>query len=125
MVTRGRGAGRGRIHAQQLEPFGGRPGILDAGALRSALARPRNLLAYGGEEIDLADLAVTYLVGLATRQGCADGNKRSAVAAMLVFLHLNGRPLHVDPPALYRVAIGVARGEIEEAEVAEWVRRNL
>jgi prophage maintenance system killer protein len=44
---------------------------------------------------------------------------------MLVFLRITDRPLHVDPPELYRVAMGVARGEMEEREVAEWLRRNL
>lgn len=107
------------LHAQQLDRFGGVAGILDPGVLESALARPLHRLAYGGDEVDLPDLAAAYLFGLATRQGFADGNKRTAVAAMLVFLRINGCPLHVDPPELYRVVIGVARNEIREEKVAE------
>ena len=113
------------MHDQQLDQFGGQGGILDRNVVGSPLARPRNLFAYRGEEVDLANLAAAYLFGLAARQGFVDGNKRTGVAAMLVFLHLNGKPLHVDPPELYRVAIGVARGEMKEGEVAEWLRRNL
>jgi hypothetical protein len=35
------------FHGESLIEFGGSPGIRDPGAIESALARPRNLLAYG------------------------------------------------------------------------------
>lgn len=113
------------MHELQLDQFGGQSGILDRNVVESALARPRNLFAYREEEVDLADLAAAYLFGFAAKQGFVDGNKRTGVATMLVFLHINGKPLHLDPPELYRVAMGVARGEMQEGEVAEWLRRNL
>lgn len=112
------------IHAQQLERFGGQAGILDRNVVESALHRPRNVHAYG-EDVDLADLAAAYLFGFAQKQGFVDGNKRTAVATMLVFLSINGTPLHVPGPELYRIAMAVANAEVEEAEVAEWIRRNL
>lgn len=112
------------LQRQQIERFGGQPGILDRNVVESALARPRNVFGYR-ESADLADFAAAYLFGFAAKQGFVDGNKRIGVASMLVFLHLNGSPLHVGQPELYRVAMGVARGEMTEAEVAEWLRRNL
>jgi death-on-curing protein len=112
------------IQQQQIERFGGQSGILDRNVVESALARPRNVFAYR-DDADLSDLAAAYLFGFAAKQGFVDGNKRIGVASMLVFLDLNGRPLHVEPPELYRVAIGVARNEMGEAEVAEWLRRVL
>jgi death-on-curing protein len=100
------------LHEQQLERFGGRPGVLDQGVVESALNRPRNRYFYGGDEVDLADLAAAYLFGFAQSQGFADGNKRTAVAAMLVFLAINGRPLHVPGPELYRLTMAVADDKI-------------
>ena len=112
------------LHAQQLERFGGLGGILDENVVESALARPRNLYVYR-DDVDLADLAASYLCGLAQKQGFADGNKRTALAVMLVFLHINGRPLHVPPAELYRVVMDVATNRIADAEVAEFVRQHL
>ena len=112
------------LHAQQLERFGGMGGLLDENVVESALARPRNLYAYR-EDVDLADLGASYLCGLAQKQSFADGNKRTAVAAMLVFLHINGKPLHVPPPELYRIAMDVAMSRLAEEEVAAYLRKNL
>ena len=112
------------LHAQQLERFGGMGGFVDENVVESALARPRNLYAYR-EDVDLADLGASYLFGLAQKQGYADGNKRTAVAAMLVFLHINGKPLHVPPPELYRIAMDVATNRMAEKEVAAYLRENL
>ena len=112
------------LHAQQLEHFGGMGGFVDENVVESALARPRNLYAYR-DDVDLADLGASYLCGLAQKQGFADGNKRTAVAAMLVFLHINGKPLHVPPPAVYRIAMDVATNRMAEDEVAAYLRGNI
>jgi death-on-curing protein len=112
------------LHAQQVERFGGSHGVLDVGAVESAVARPRHRFHYG-ETPDLADLAAAYLFGFAAKQGFVDGNKRIGVAAMLVFLALNRRPLHVQPDELYALAMDVANHRITEAQVAEWLRRHV
>ena len=44
------------LHAQQVDRFGGSHGVLDRGAVESALARAPNRFHYG-ESADLADLA--------------------------------------------------------------------
>jgi death on curing protein len=115
------------LHEQQLERFGGRAGIIDSGVVESSLGRPRNRFHYGSADVDLADLAAAYLFGFAQSQGFADGNKRIAVAAALVFLYVNGHPLHVPPRDLYAVAMAVSdeRVRMSEAEVAHWFRDRL
>lgn len=110
------------LYAQQMERFGGSPGVLDENVVLSALARPQNLYHYG-EDPDLADLAAAYLCGFAQKQGFTDGNKRIGVATALVFLRINGRPLHVLQSELYKVAIAAARNELTETEVAAWITR--
>ena len=115
------------LHAQQLERFGGAPGVIDRGVVESSLNRAKNRFHYGGPEVDLASLAAAYLFGFAQSQGFADGNKRVALADMLVFLAVNGRPLHVPPDELYRVTMAVADEKVRmtEAAVAEWVRARI
>ena len=71
------------FHAEQLALFGGPDGIRDLGLLESALARPQNKFAYG--ETDLAALAASYGFGIARNHPFVDGNKRTALASMIVF----------------------------------------
>lgn len=111
------------IHAEQIHQHGGSAGVRDDGLIESALARPKNRLAYG-EDVDLADLAATYAVGLAKNHGYVDGNKRIAFTALYVFLGLNGRRLEAPEPEVVQTTIDVAAGNVGEAELAAWVRKK-
>ena len=112
------------LHDRQLELFGGLRGVRDEGAIESALARPVNAWAYG-QAADLEALAATYLCALARQQGYLDGNKRSALAAMLVFLKINGRRLEAPGAELYAIVISAATNEIGIDQVAAWIRAHV
>lgn len=112
------------IHAQQIERYGGLHGVLDKNVVLSALARAANRWAYDSAA-DLADLAAAYLVGFARSQGFNDGNKRTGLACALVFLPLNGAPLHVAPAELYALTMAVATGQADDEVVAAYVRERL
>lgn len=112
------------IHADQLQQHGGSGGVRDDGLIESALARPMNRLIYS-EEVDLADLAAVYAVGLAKNHGYVDGNKRVALMALYVFLGLNGQRLDAPEPEVVQVMLDVAAGTLSEAELAVWVRDHL
>jgi death-on-curing protein len=111
------------IHAEQLALFGGPVGLRDPGLLESALGRPQNKFAYG--EHDLAALAAAYAFGIARNHPFVDGNKRSALAAMIVFLNLNGVDLLVPQPDMTAAILAVAAGEVEEDILAQWLRDHL
>ena len=83
------------FHVEQLALFGGADGIRDRGLLESALARPINKFGYG--ETGLAALAAAYGFGIARNHPFIDGNKRTALASIIVFLGLNG--VDLDAPA--------------------------
>jgi death-on-curing protein len=112
------------IHAQQVERYGGTHGILDENVVLSALARPINRWSYDSNA-DLADLAAAYLVGFARSQGFGDGNKRTGLACALVFLALNGAPLHVAPADVYALTMAVANNQADDAAVAAYLRDRL
>src|SRR6476619_227029 len=78
------------LHEEQLAEHGGRASLRDEGLLDSALARPRNAFAFGGET-DLASLAAAYAVGFAENHPFIDGNKRVSNVVTFMFLALNGR----------------------------------
>jgi death on curing protein len=111
------------IHGEQLALFGGPAGVRDMGLLESALARPINRFAYG--DTDLAALAAAYAFGLARNHPFIDGNKRTAFAALIVFLGLNGLRLSVEPPHATASVLALAAGEVEEDVFASWVRDHV
>lgn len=112
------------MHFQQLRRFGGQYGVRDSGVIDSALARPRNRWLYA-EAPDLALAAAAYAYGLARNHGYVDGDKRIAFVAMAVFLELNGLSLVAEETDVVRVMVAVAAGEMEEEQLAEWVRGRV
>ena len=111
------------LHDESLAEHGGASGIRDEGLLDSALARPLNLAAYN--EPDLAALAASYAVGLAKNHAFVDGNKRAAFLGMGLFLYLNGSKLIASQADATVTMLAVASGDIVEAALAEWIRRNM
>lgn len=107
------------FHAEQLALFGGADGVRDLGLLESALARPVNKFAYG--ERDVAVLAAAYGFGIARNHPFVDGNKRTALASVIVFLGLNGIDLDAPQEAATAIMLGFAAGEITEGGLARWV----
>lgn len=87
------------IHAEVLSAHGGLPGIRDFGLLESAVAAPQ--ASYAGNPLitDAVEIAAAYLFFLCRNHPFADGNKRTALAAALVFLQANGRLLDAGLPA--------------------------
>jgi len=113
------------IHRRQLAEHGGAEGVRDAGALASALDRPRNRLTYGNPPPDLAELAAAYGFGIAHNHPFADGNKRTALIAMRLFLKLNGAELVATAGEKYDMIMSLAAGDLTEIALAEWVRAHL
>lgn len=111
------------VHDRQIAEHGGLPGIRDLGAIESALARPRNLMAYGAP--DVAGLAAAYAFGLARNRGFADGNKRTAWVVARLFLLDNGAALRFDRADAVITMMRLAEGALEEGSLAEWFRRGL
>ncbi len=110
------------IHLRQIQRHGGAHGTRDEGMLDSALARPQNLAAYG--EPTAFELAASYAFGIARNHPFIDGNKRTALVASALFLRLNGQVLNAEQAEAALVFIRLAAGELGEAELAEWLRRN-
>ncbi len=110
-------------HDEQLAEHGGASGIRDIGLFESALARPKNLLAYG--DPDVAALAAAYGFGLAKNHAFVDGNKRVALIAHESFLMLNGFLLNGDDAQVVLVILSVASGAFSEDELAGWIRKNI
>lgn len=112
------------IHERQLAEHGGPSGVRDRGLFESALARPRQLAAYGGGDVDASALAAAYAYGLARNHAFVDGNKRTAYVVCRTFLVLNGWDMVGELSERYRIFLALADGTLGEDELAAWLRRN-
>jgi death-on-curing protein len=108
------------IHDEQISEHGGIPGAHDLSGIELALARPRNLLAYG--KPDAAALAAAYAFGLCRNHGFFDGNKRTAWVIAETFLDLNGNAVRASDESVVRTVLAVAAGAMPEKKLAEWLR---
>ncbi len=113
------------IHHRQIAEHGGSEGLRDEGLLSSALARPKNLLAYGEPPPDLASLAAAYAYGIARNHPFVDGNKRTALVAARTFLLLNAVDLDASQDDKVLTFLNLAEGAISEEELADWIRKRI
>ena len=113
------------IHRRQLAEHGGATGIRDQGLLASALAKPKNVLAYSTDSPDFAALAAAYAYGILRNHPFVDGNKRTGYIVCRTFLKLNGRDLEASREAKYLTFLQLAEGKLLESELAEWIREHL
>jgi death-on-curing protein len=111
------------LHDESLADHGGATGLRNKGLLDSALARPKNLVAYG-EAADLADRAAAYATGLAKSHPFVDGNKRAAFLSIGLFLGLNGHRLVAHQAEATVAMFSLAAGDWREAELAAWIREH-
>jgi len=110
-------------HEQQIQLYGGDPGILDEGLLESALAQPENTWLYMSEA-DVFDVAAAYAFHIAKNHPFTDGNKRTAHVVAAAFLEINGWTQDVPEPDIVRTMIGVADASIDERALASWFRKT-
>jgi death on curing protein len=110
-------------HDALLAGFGGLAGVRDLNLLQSALARPRNLVAY--ETPDAAALAAAYAFGLLRNHPFADGNKRTGYTLAIVFLLDNGFAFTGTDIESVETVLRAAAGSMDEAELAAWFRDRI
>jgi len=118
------------IHEEVLAAHGGLSGLRDRALLESAVAAPQ--ASFGGKPLirDPIEMAGAYLFYLCRNHPFADGNKRTALAAALVFLDANG--LLVDPDAPTRgiddwetLVLDVANSRLDREQTARRLRGLL
>ena len=110
------------IQSELLARFGGLEGIRDETLLDSALNRPLHLFHY--EAPSVFELAASYGHGIVKNHPFLDGNKRAGFMAAYTFLGVNGQRLEAPEEEAVLYTLGLAAGEISEAEYAAWLERS-
>jgi death-on-curing protein len=112
------------LHNRLLALDGGLPGVRDAGLLQSALARPRQLHAYG-DKPDVIDMAAAYTAGIIrNHHPFIDGNKRTGFLVGVLFLELNGHDFTATEESAGQAILSLAAGTLDEPALAAWLRAN-
>ena len=95
----------------------------DPALLSSALAMPSS--SFEGEYLhkDLFEQAAAYAFHICQNHPFVDGNKRTALAAALVFLDLNGIELDDPKEELYELMVKVASGKATKVDIANKFQR--
>lgn len=103
------------IHRDQIERYGGSHGIRDMNLLSSSAAMP--YASFSGEFLhaDIYEMAAAYAFHICQNHPFIDGNKRTALAAALVFLELNKVSITDSEGRLYDAMIAVAEGRLDKA----------
>jgi death-on-curing protein len=112
------------IQTDMLLTHGGMPGLRDENALESALARPRQRLAYE-PDTDLPTLAAAYGFGLVRNHPYNDGNKRVGFVVMATFLGLNGYEFIANESDVVTTIVALASGSLDEEALADWIRTRI
>lgn len=111
------------LHERLVADFGGLSGVRDRGLLESAMARPRQLYAYGSP--GLGELAAAYAAGVVRNHPFVDGNKRVGFMLAYIFLVRNGYRLTASEAAATRAVLDLASGAMGEQAFARWLADNV
>jgi death on curing protein len=109
------------LHQRLLALDGGAAGVRSQALLQSALARPKQLHAYG-DTPDIVAMAALYVAGLVKNHPFVDGNKRVGFLTGVLFLELNGRSFTATEEEATQAVLALAAGALTEPEFTEWLR---
>lgn len=110
------------IHRQELEAAGGINGTRVPEAVEACAEAPK--ASYDKTYLqDLFEMAASYITCLVIRHPFLDGNKRTALAAALTFLYLNGYNIRESYDVeLADLVLGFISKKISKGELADHLR---
>ena len=114
-----------QFHIELTQKYTMESGIHDMNLLQSAVNAP--FQTFGGMDLypTVFDKAARLCYGLAKNHPFSDGNKRTAVHSMLVYLYINNIFLEYGQLDLENVIIAVAAGNMTADELSQWIENHV
>lgn len=103
----------------------GGAGLRDLRLFDSALRRPALVLFGEVQFPTLIDKAAAYMESFAYHHLFFDGNKRTAVQAVALFLRHNGRTFHYEAGRDQPFVLEIAQGWHDKAAIAAWLAQRV
>ena len=113
------------LHRRVVEQSGGLMRIRDLGRLESSLAQPR--MTFDGADLypTLIEKASALGFSIIKNHPLVDGNKRTAHAAMEIFLVLNGCEIQAGVDDQEATILQVASGTMSREDFTRWLRNHV
>ena len=112
------------LHNQLEEAFVLSSGVRDENLLASAVNTPFQTFMGNDLYPSIYDKAAQLCYGIANNHPFTDGNKRTALHSMYVYLIINGYDITATQQDVENLIINVAAGNMTNTELAEWLREN-
>ena len=112
------------LHTQLENAFVLSPGVRDENLLASAVNTPFQTFMGNDLYPSIYDKAAQLCYGIANNHPFTDGNKRTALHSMYVYLIINGFDITATQQDVENMIIDVAAGNMSNAELTQWLREN-
>lgn len=112
------------LHKQLENAFILSSGVRDENLLASAVNTPFQTFMGNDLYPSIYDKAAQLCYGLANNHPFTDGNKRTALHSMYVYLIINGFDIMATQQDVENMIINVAAGNMTNTELAQWLREN-
>ncbi len=111
------------VHEEIVRASSGtEPGVLNRSALENAVERARHGPFRSGGA--LSERAALLGRGIIQDHPFVDGNKRTGIQTMIMFLERNHTPMHASDEELVSLALEVAQAQRRLEGLAGWIRRH-
>ena len=112
------------INKSIIEKFRGLQGLISLDLLESSVAAVINNYNYN-KECDIIDLSIVYLFSLIQNHPFIDGNKRTALTSMLIFLDINNITYDIPQDELENKVIQVSTKTINRQQFKNWIKNYI
>lgn len=112
------------LHTQLEDEFVLSSGVRDENLLASAVNTPFQTFMGNDLYPSIYDKAAQLCYGIANNHPFTDGNKRTALHSMYVYLIINGYDITAIQQDVENLIINVAAGNMTNVELAQWLRDN-
>jgi death on curing protein len=112
------------IHDRIIDASGGSKGYHNQGLIESALARPLHSVTGEDAYSNVFSKAAALLDAIARNHGFRDGNKRTAMAAAVLYLDQHDIKVVFTNQEYEDIMLHVVNDKPPIEEVAEWLRRH-
>ena len=112
------------FHTQLEEAFILSSGVRDENLLASAVNTPFQTFMGNDLYPSIYDKAAQLCYGIVKNHPFTDGNKRTALHSMYVYLIINGFDITASQQEVEDLIINVAAGKMTNVELTQWLREN-
>lgn len=112
------------LHTQLEDVFVLSSGVRDENLLASAVNTPFQTFVGNDLYPSIYDKAAQLCYGIANNHPFTDGNKRTALHSMYVYLIINGFDITATQQEVEKLIINVAAGRTPNTELAYWLKIN-